>query len=203
MSLSFQKTSALNLTLEGSTGSFNVGAGKNGNQSLEVKFFLTHIGLDFEKGNDEAVLQHLAPVREVFDFDQLDFDEIMQRDIDDSRVSNELIPYLLDNKSRDLIKLFPPIIVVVLPIQSNQVRPESLYPAVTQSTTKLAGENYESQLTTSGKTGEEVFQFRQPVVDGNLIEHDMVRFQVNTNKTRLVTCPQFMFRAYVSLHSSC
>ena len=48
-------------------------------------------------------------MREVFEYETLDFDEIMQRDIDDARVSAELIPYLLDEKSVDLIKLFPPI----------------------------------------------------------------------------------------------
>ena len=60
--LKFKKETALNLPLEGSVGSFNVGKGRSGQNSLEVKYFLTHVGLDFSSGSNEAVLSHLAPV---------------------------------------------------------------------------------------------------------------------------------------------
>ena len=102
MPLELTQESALNLTLKGSVGSFKVGTGRPGQNSLEVKYFLTHVGLDFASGANQAVLDHMAPVRELFDFEELDFDEIMQRDIDDARVSSELIPYLLDATSADL-----------------------------------------------------------------------------------------------------
>src|SRR5262245_60160980 len=102
MSLALQTTSALNLTLEGSVGSFSVG-GREGQSSIEVMYFLTHVGLDFKSGASVQMLSHLAPVREMFEAETLEFDEIMQRDIDDARVSSELIPYLLDPRSRDLV----------------------------------------------------------------------------------------------------
>jgi len=122
---------ALNLVLEGSIGSFKIGAHGSKQNSLEVKYLLTHVGLDFATAANDALLTNLAPVREIFDFNSLDFDEIMQRDIDDARVSSELVPYILDEKSTDLIKLFPPIVVIVLPLAESRNLPAALYPAVT------------------------------------------------------------------------
>lgn len=186
MALKLRKESALNLTLEGSTGSFSVGTGRDGQNSLEVKYFLTHVGLDFSSISDEALLSHLAPVREIFDFKQLDFDEIMQRDIDDARVSSELIPYLLDEKSVDLVKLFPPIVVVVLPVKEGENRPADLYPKVYEEETLEQNDEAAKYILRAGAVGQEVFQFEQPIDEGQRLKHDLVRFRLNTHKTRLV-----------------
>ena len=185
-SLKLKRESALNLPLKGSVGSFKVGSGRSGQNSLEVKYFLTHVGLDFGSGSNEAVLNHLAPVRELFDFEELDFDEIMQRDIDDARVSSELVPYLLDSKSADLIKLFPPIVVVVLPVQESANKPDNLYPKVFKSDQPEEGGEHGKRILRSGEIGKEVFQFEQPIVDGEPLNHDLVLFRLNTNRTRLV-----------------
>lgn len=185
--LKLEQETALNLSLEGSVGTFNVGKGHATQQSLEVKYFLTHVGLDFSSGSNEQLLKHLAPVREIFDFKSLDFDEIMQRDIDDARVSGELVPYLLDSKSHDLIKLFPPIIVVVLPVKEDANRPDSLYPAVKNEHLPAASEDTQGKLVLrAGAVGAEVFQFEQPVFQGAPLNHDLVRLRINTNKSRLV-----------------
>jgi len=184
MALSLSVTSALNLTLEGSTGSFSVGREAGSQQTVEVKYFLTHVGLNLLSGSNEELLRHLAPVREVFPPRDLGFDEIMQRDIDDARVSSELIPYLLDRKSRDLVKLFPPIVVVVMPVETNENRPASLYSEVTIGETEADGHNI--RFVRSGAKGQEVFEFIQPFQDGKLYEHDLVRLRLNTNRCRLV-----------------
>lgn len=118
---------SFDLFLKGNTGSFKVESGDI-YQSLEVKYFSTHVGFNFVLDSDEKLLKELAPVREIFDPQQLDFDEIMQRDIDDARVSNELIPYILDDKTKDLMKFFPPIVVIVLPISDDINKPEAYYP---------------------------------------------------------------------------
>lgn len=185
MALGLSVTSALNLTLEGSVGSFSVGTGSVTKKSIEVKYFLTHVGLDFENGSNEEVLKHLAPVREIFPTIDLEFDEIMQRDIDDARVSSELVPYLLDHKSRDLVKLFPPIIVVVLPVKAYENKPADFYPTVTTDV-EIMPEGHEAQIVRSGVKGQEVFEFVQPQANGKLYEHDLVRLRLNTNKSRLV-----------------
>jgi DNA-sulfur modification-associated len=186
MAIKLKKESALNLVLEGSIGSFSVGNGQDKQNSIEVKYFLTHVGLDFSNGSNEALLSHLAPVREIFDVNNLDFDEIMQRDIDDARVSSDLIPYLLDDKSVDLVKLFPPVVVVILPVKEGENRPDNLYPEVSEEETQENQEEQGSFILRSGSVGQEVFQFEQPILDGKRLKHDLVRLRLNTHKTRLV-----------------
>ena len=182
------KSSALNLSLKGSAGSFKVGA-KNNHKNFEVKYLLTHVGLNFEEGSDEQLLKELAPVREIFDFRSLDFDEIMQRDIDDSRVSNELIPYILDDSSAEFVKFFPPIVIFALPIKSDANKPDDFYPTVTSKTEKI--NDLESGvedwlITQSGGIGKEVFKFEQPIVDNEPVLHDLVKLSFNTSKCKLV-----------------
>jgi len=184
MSLNLSVTSALNLTLEGSTGSFSVGRDAGSDQTVEVKYFLTHVGLNLMSGSNEELLRHLAPVREVFPSRDLGFNELMQRDIDDARVSSELVPYLLDRKSRDLVKLFPPIVVVVMPVEANANRPAPRYAKVTHDQRVEAG--HPSEILRSGEAGQEMFEFIQPSVGGKLFQHDLVRLRLNTNRTRLV-----------------
>lgn len=181
--LKLRQETALNLTLEGTTGSFRVG-GRTGQQSLGVKYFLTHVGLDFSSSGNDPLLSALMPVREMFDTRTLDFDEIMQRDIDDARVSSELIPYLLDEYSREMIKLFPPIVVVVLPVEDGQNRPSDRYPAVTEIVEE--GDEYSTLVTRSGSIGHEAFQFEQPLQENHPLTSDLVRLKLNTHKTRLV-----------------
>jgi hypothetical protein len=186
MALKIGATSALNLTLQGSVGSFSVGQGANGHSSIEVKYFLTHVGLDFESGTSTEVLQHLMPVREMFDVGTLEFDELMQRDIDDARVSSELIPYLLDPRSRDLVKLFPPIIVVVLPVQPGSNNLADRYPRVEVLQGKVQGQDELFQITRSGVVGQEAFEFQQPIAETRVLDHDFVRLLLNMNRIRLV-----------------
>lgn len=189
MELELNQPSGLQLSLSGSVGSFKVSGGVSGvkNESLEVKFFLTHVSLDFESGNTSAVLDYLAPVREIYDTESLEFDEIMQRDLDDARVSSELIPYLLDPSSRDLVKIFPPIVVVVLPTKPGSSRPADLYPAVTKiSERKAANGNHNVEITRSGEAGAEVFEFENPIQNGRSNEHDLARLKLNPHSTKLV-----------------
>lgn len=186
MSLKLRKESALNLTLKGSMGAFDVGKRSGGRPSTRVRYFLTHVGLDFQSAAAEAILSHIAPVREIFDFEQLEFDEIMQRDIDDARVSSELVPYLLDDSSRGLVKLFPPIIVVVLPLQRDANRPADFYPPVEEFDRREDDDDYDYRILRSGVVGQEIFQFEQPLQDGIPEGHDLVRFKLNTNRTRLI-----------------
>ena len=184
MNLNLSVPSALNLTLSGSVGTFSVGTGHGEQKTVEVKYFLTHVGLNFASSANEEVLKHLAPVREIFHTADLEFDEIMQRDIDDARVSSELVPYLLDARSRDLVKLFPPIIVVVMPVQELDNRPADYYPKV-ETESKDMGD-YTAEITRSGQIGQELFEFSQPCKNGILYEHDLVKLRLNTNRSKLV-----------------
>lgn len=177
-----EQPSALNLKLHGSSGRFQVGSGIN--KSLEVRYFLTNVGLALGKGANDHLLTELAPVREVFRTDELGFDELMQRDIDDARVSSELIPYLLDYRTAGLVKLFPPIIVMILPKAYGIDRPLRLYPTVSEYTVQKP--DYEANILRIGQAGSELLTLEQPIHEGQLIDHDRVRLSLNTHATRLV-----------------
>lgn len=185
--LKLGKQTALNLTLQGSTGSFRIGSDRTNKSSFEVKYLLTHVGLNFNSTRNDALLSELAPVREIFDFQSLDFDELMQRDIDDSRVSHELIPYLLDENTVDLVKLFPPVVVVVLPVEPGENRPANRYENTSWVTLEEeTDDSHGLKALRSGDVGEEIFEFEQPIQDKKLLEHDLVKLKLNTKRCRLV-----------------
>jgi hypothetical protein len=187
MQLTLRPCTGLNLTLEGSVGKFKIGSPEGANNdSLEVLYLATHIGFDPAVASNERMLRRLEPVREIFDFQSLSFDEIMQRDIDDVRVSTELIPYLLDADARDTIKFFPPIIVVVLPFQDRLRRHDTLYPEVTRFGVDNDPERGVAEVIRAGAVGAEAFQFEYPIVEGVARQHDLVRLKLNTNRVRLV-----------------
>lgn len=187
MGITLTKNTALDLHLRGSVGSFKVGS-NGGQESLEVKYFLTHVGLDFSSGQDEKLLKELAPVREIFDVNNLEFDEIMQRDIDDARVSSDMIPYILDSQNAGLVKFFPPIVVMCMPVEADRNRPSSHYPQVFSGPAEISKEGADHwHETRSGDVGSEVFKFIQPIIEGSPpLQHDLVEFSVNTSKSRLV-----------------
>lgn len=183
------KKTALDLCLRGSAGSFSVKHEENSSSTLDVKYFLTHIGLSTEDDSSETLLKHLAPFREIFDTNDLHFDEILQRDIDDARVSSKLIPYILDKDSASLVKFFPPIVIVAMPVNGNSNAPADYYPKVFKGTENKdlhdLGVN-EWDVIRSGGVGSEVFQLDRPISEGVPLDHDGVHFRVNTNKCKLV-----------------
>jgi len=161
MSLLSQSTSALNVHLQGTIGTFRVSSEDGTSAGVEVRYLLTHVTLSDRQGQQQ-LLDMLAPVREVFDLKQLGFDEIMQRDIDDARVSLELIPYLLDSSTSGLIKLFPPIVAVALPLKANSRVPDDLYKKVTRSREDSPDhKGVQEERITAGPVGEEQFEFFQ------------------------------------------
>lgn len=160
--------SALDVYLNGTIGTFNVSKEDGSSSGVEVRYLLTHVTLS-DMAEQEKFVGMLAPVREVFDLKQLDFDEIMQRDIEDSRVSLELIPYLLDTSTTGLIKLFPPIVAVALPLQPKSRVPAAKYRKVTKTELPFDDDDHPGvteRLITAGELGHEQFQFRQLFKDG-------------------------------------
>ena len=153
--------SALDVHLDGKIGTFRVSSEDGKSAGIEVRYLLTHVTLS-EKQGQAQLLSMLAPVREVFDLKQLGFDEIMQRDIDDARVSLELIPYLLDTSTTGLIKLFPPIVAVALPLKPNSRVPDANYRKVQRSRIDSpAHKGIKEDRITAGELGEEQFEFFQ------------------------------------------
>lgn len=152
---------ALDVHLPGTIGTFRVSSEDGKSAGIEVRYLLTHVTLS-EKQGQAQLLSMLAPVREVFDLKQLGFDEIMQRDIDDARVSLELIPYLLDSSTSGQIKLFPPIVAVALPLKPNSRAPDTHYRKVNRTRVDSPEhKNIKEDRITAGEVGEEQFEFFQ------------------------------------------
>lgn len=203
MTLSLSSPQAATLELKGSIGRFSIGAdaANSAGDALEVTFFLTYVGLDLTSGVNDQLLDNLMPVREVFDVNDLEFDEIMQRDIDDARVSEELIPYLLDTRTRQLVRFFPPIVVMLLPVTEDRRRPAPLYPAISQFVEEPAGQSHQTAVIQSGAPGQEVFRLEFPIMDSVPHFHDLNRLRLNPARSRLVIVDgQHRAMALLALH---
>jgi hypothetical protein len=90
--------------------------------SGQVDFLMSRARLGAPDDNDPAVAltAQLAPVREALDTRLLDFNQLLQRDLDDHRVATELIPYLIEGTTAGPA-YFPPILVAALPFRGQEV----------------------------------------------------------------------------------
>ena len=111
-------------SVHGSFGEFAVGESSS---TIRAKYILTKV----KPGNDGTpeckLASQMLPWREVFDVEELEFDELLQRDLDDSRVAHDLIPYLL-GESGNRAKFFPPILAVIVPRKPAGSGIEGFYP---------------------------------------------------------------------------
>ncbi|MGW2539869.1 hypothetical protein ACWC5I_03125 [Kitasatospora sp. NPDC001574] len=99
--------------VQGTWGSFDTPAGR-------VDYIMTKARLGGDADAPERQLtKSLAPVREVMDAGDLDFNQLLQRDLDDHRVAGKLIPYLFKQQSTGPA-FFPPIVAVLLPFQAKK-----------------------------------------------------------------------------------
>jgi len=198
MDIPLQIEPATDLELRGSTGRFSVSG--PGGSSITVEYLLTYAGFS-PSGQYSKLLNNITPVRELFDLNALDFDELLQRDLDDARISEELIPYILDPKSSSLVRLFPPIVALMLPYDPATRRPKRLYEKVTILDVPVPGAEHKLQLIQSGSTGSEAFRMERPRVNGSLLVHDQNRLLINTDKTCLaIVDGQHRAMALLALH---
>jgi hypothetical protein len=82
---------------------------------LTVEYVMATVHL----GDDQSKLEYIKPVREVLDLDELPFEHLLQRDLDDSRTSEEIINGYLADDTNSLPIFFPPLTVALLPRNSN------------------------------------------------------------------------------------
>ncbi len=178
------KKSALKLTIRGSVGDFYIP--KKNKKSIPVKYILSSIGLSSEGDTDYKIMEKLKPFREAFDIKELDFEQVMQRELDDVRVSRDLIPYILDSSSSGLVKLFPPIVVVLVPRKEG--KPMDKFPGILKKMTDAREDKdgIQWQIIRSGEISKEFFEFKQMVVDGEVNRHDYAQLKINTSNTELV-----------------
>lgn len=85
-----------------------------------VEFLETKARLGTGSTDPETRLtRFLKPVREALGSQEMDFNQLLQRDLDDHRVATELVPYLLRYGDRGPA-FFPPIVAALLPFDGNQ-----------------------------------------------------------------------------------
>jgi len=106
------------LKVIGKSGIFDMG------NDIHVEYLQTSLSVD--------QIEEISSVRKEFKRGELPFDLMMQREIDDERIKNELIPYLIDNE----LSFFPPITVVILEVDNNRetsIPIKEKYPALVES----------------------------------------------------------------------
>jgi hypothetical protein len=117
----------------GSYGEFSVGAGTN---QIRAQYLLTKIRPGQQGSWENQLATQMAPWREIFNIEELSFDELIQRDLDDSRVAHDLIPYLLGETGQHA-RFFPPILAVLVPRRQDRSGVASQYPAPTVDGEKI------------------------------------------------------------------
>ena len=81
----------------------------------DVQYLETKASLSLRAhGPETRLTKFLLPVREALPSSGMDFNQLLQRDLDDHRVATELVPYLL-RPSTSGPAFFPPIVAVLLP----------------------------------------------------------------------------------------
>lgn len=155
--------------VEGTWGQFITPAG-------EVHFLLTkarlgHGGID----NERRLTSQLRPVREVLDSEKLNFNQLLQRDLDDHRVATQLIPYLLEPEITGPA-FFPPIMTVLLPFSAD--RPIDFFPEINFS--DIVEDEQLKELFWREERAEDAYRIRQMAYpQGHL--HDIKLGQVSWN----------------------
>ncbi|GKT09161.1 DNA sulfur modification protein DndB [Desulforhabdus sp. TSK] len=99
----------------GTYGEFAVGSDDD---RVRAQFLLTKMRPGSEGTWENEFASQMVPWREMFKVEELTFDELLQRDLDDSRVAHDLIPYLLGDKG-DHARFFPPVLAVLVPKRTN------------------------------------------------------------------------------------
>lgn len=130
------------------------------------------------KDRERRLARALRPVREVLPTQTMDFNQLLQRDLDDHRVATELVNYVL-TAGRTGPAFFPPIVAAVLPFNGND--PRKTFPdATTVEPTDAVGHWRGMQFGSA-------FQFERLLDDqGGDFEIKVGRLSWNPEETKLV-----------------
>jgi len=109
---SFEEEAEYKLKKIGSYGRFAT------NTSFPLDYILTTF--DADQLDELTLARDIKP-------DKLDFELLMQRDIDEDRVADKIEPYLnpgsSDQLNMDQIIFFPPLLAAIVPVKSNEMQP--------------------------------------------------------------------------------
>ena len=144
-----QQRTSYGSTIEGVVGHFATSAG-------EVIFLQTRARLSVaDTSNAGRLTGLLTPAREALEVGQMDFNQLLQRDLDDHRIAHELVPYIL-RKQYQGPAFFPPILAALLPFEAR--KPKTELPAMVR--TPGATDPAYSGVTWNMSTAGDVFQLQ-------------------------------------------
>jgi hypothetical protein len=83
------------------------------NSKIKINIFQSAVGNKIPNGLE--FLEFLRPIRELLKTEQIkDIRQLIQRELDDQRIINSLVPYLLNNSNRE-VAFFPSVLGVLMP----------------------------------------------------------------------------------------
>lgn len=163
--------------VEGVWGEFSTPAGR-------VAFLMTKARLG--KGsidNESRLTGFLKPVREILPISRMNFNQLLQRDLDDHRVATKLLPYLLEPHPTGPA-FFPPIMAVVLPF--DRKTPLDTFPTPTHSPRTTLPEYGEQTYFEEWCYGEAYAFHRMITEEGKPHRVRLGRLQWNDEAAKLV-----------------
>lgn len=98
-------------------------------ESFPIEFFLTSL--------KASELKKLTFARDIKPGKKIDFDQLLQRDLDLGRVEKEIKPYITNIESKSRTIFFPPLLVAAIPVCKNEM--EEYYNQQIISETNLGG----------------------------------------------------------------
>jgi hypothetical protein len=111
--------------IEGIYGTFETPAGR-------VAYLQTKAKVGGDSSNHGKLIKALLPAREALNVQEMDFNQLLQRDLDDHRIATKLIEYVLNPPANSLPGFFPPVLALLLPFDQQQ-RPVEYFPTPTES----------------------------------------------------------------------
>ncbi|WP_414542142.1 hypothetical protein [Nostoc sp. CCY0012] len=166
----------------GTYGEFTIGSDSN---RVRAQFLLTKMKPGSEGSWENSLASQMVPWREIFNIEELTFDELLQRDLDDSRVAHDLIPYLL-GESGAFARFFPPILAVLVPNKPERSGILPYYPTP------------ENQTNTSISFGN-LFDFKKAEIAGQISPLGSIEY--NRQKTAFIIVDgQHRAMALLALH---
>ncbi len=180
--MSYSFGSQKNDPIFGTYGDFTVGSTSN---QVRAQYLLTKVKPGSEGNWENLLASQMIPWREVFNIEEITFDELLQRDLDDSRVAHDLIPYLLGEKEASA-RFFPPILAVLVPKNIERAGIQPRYPALS---------NQDDIKLSFG----DLFDFEKIRQDGEVTPFGVIKY--NRQKTSFIIADgQHRAMAVLALH---
>ena len=111
--------------IEGIYGTFETPAGR-------VAYLQTKAKVGGDSSRHGKLIKALLPAREALNIQEMDFNQLLQRDLDDHRIATKLIEYVLNPPVNSLPGFFPPVLALLLPFDQQQ-RPVDYFPSPTET----------------------------------------------------------------------